>query len=97
MNWKLSFAPKRVLNVLTAMASLGLLIALAFSLNALFASRSPQITSQPLSPTATIDTSQTDPTADWKVYSNAEYGYELRYPADLMAGSPPVTCCWGAR
>ena len=83
MNWKLSFAPKRVLNVLTAMVSLGLLIALAFSLNALFASRSPQVTSQPqppspqpLSTSSPINTNPNNSTAGSKMYRNEEHGFE---------------------
>ena len=87
MNWKLSSVPRRVLNVLTVMTSLGLIVGVAFSFNAVFASPSRgQMTSPPQpSPTSTIDTSQTGPTSNWKVYRSEKYGFEVSYPKDFVA------------
>ena len=85
MNWKLSSVPRRVLSVLAAMTSLGLIVGVAFSFNAVFASPSRgQMASPPQpSPTSTIDTSQADPTAGWKVYRNEECGFRVKYPPEL--------------
>lgn len=42
MNWKLSRTPRQFLNIVAALVGIGLLIALGFSLNTLFAFRSQQ-------------------------------------------------------
>lgn len=90
MNWRLSLAPKRVPSTFTAMVGLGLLTVLAFSLNALFTSRSqqpPQTAGQPQAPVSqppppapTSDRSQSEPTAAWKVYTNADFSFSINYP-----------------
>lgn len=87
MNRKLSPASRRVLSVLTAILGLGLLVALAFSLNALFSSRTSQIenrrgalTPQRLAPSSPILTDQTKSMGGWGVYKDSVYQYSIQYP-----------------
>lgn len=89
MNKQHSLTQRGVLNALTAIVGLGLLVVLAFSLNALFLSRTqqpPQTANQPkpisLLPSAppTIVINQTNSTKEWKVYKNEEHGYTIKYP-----------------
>lgn len=88
MNRKLSVTPRSFLNVIAALAGLGLLIALVFSLNALLASRSQTAKqsqtspSQQSSPTPTTDIDQDDPMTGWKRYTDIEKGLSLKYPPD---------------
>ncbi len=90
MSSKLAQTPRRVFNAIAALAGIGLLVVLAFSLNALFAPHGrqlSQVTSQPnssvsqqISSTPTADTGNTDLTADWGTYQDPTYGYSVRYP-----------------
>ena len=78
INRKLSLAPGRVLNVFTAIVGLGLLIALAFSLNVLFASRTSQTIRQPhlIAPNQQflLDTK------GWPTYTSSQYRFSMKYP-----------------
>lgn len=78
MNWKLSLAPRQILNVAVALAGLGLLVVLAFSLNALFASRTQQTISQPQSPASAPN--PINPMAGWKVYTDLHTGFSIKFP-----------------
>lgn len=79
-----------VVSLAAAIVGLGLLVALVFSLNALFASRTPQSSQtisqyqapsvQPLSLTPTITISQEGPTDRWKTYEDPEYSVALKQP-----------------
>lgn len=74
--------PRRMLSVVLGVGSLVLLI-----LSVPFVARTSQPTSQPQRPasrsfslTPTIATSQTDPTAGWKLYEDEFYRYSVKYP-----------------
>lgn len=79
--------PKRAYQVIAVLIGVGLLVALGFSLNALFSSRAQQ-PSQPVSqpeaeeqpPSTSYDTSQVSPSAGWMLYRNEEYGFQVKYP-----------------
>jgi hypothetical protein len=98
MNWKIALTPRRFVKGLTGLVSLALLVSLAFSLNALFASRSqqtrptagqPQASAPPLvSPTPTTATDQADPTAGWGSYTS-RLGYSIKYPPQWFAAPDP--------
>lgn len=88
MRRKISLSHKRGLNFLKAIVGFALLALFAFALNALFAGASQTVGqlqvpfSQVLSPTPTIPISQTDPIAGWRIYTDTDAGYSIKYPPD---------------
>jgi len=87
----------KVLNLIKAIVGFALLVLFAFALNALFAGRAsqtanqPHPTSQQLSPTSTIPTSQTDPTAGWKIHTDNQLGFSIKYPPSWTVHTDPAT------
>lgn len=96
MNRKLSISQKGFTNVLAVALGVGLLAVLAFSLNALFASRTqqqpqvarePRVERQPTSSQAMISlTPLPTPknTEEWKETSLGKIGFTFKYPPDWI-------------
>jgi hypothetical protein len=100
MNWKISLAPRRIFNAIVILASVGLLVVLAFSLSALFASRTQQtlqpvsqpqpLISQQISATPPpIVSNQVDPTTEWQIFYFDNYSTKVALASQLSMKYPP--------
>lgn len=77
MRREISPSRKGLFNFFGAIVGFALLVLFVFSLNALFASRTPQTTSH------------TDPTAGWKVYTDLHTGFSIKFPNDWYQEENP--------
>jgi len=74
------------------LAGVALLVVLVFFLDSLLASVSSQTANQPqqpaslpVSPGSITSVDLIDKTEEWKVFSDSEYGYSIKYPPDWVA------------
>jgi len=76
-------AKPRLKTVLFSLLGLALAGGLVFAGTQISKSSRLPLKSQNLTPTPILIASPTpDPTADWKTYTNEEYGYSVKYPTD---------------
>ena len=71
--------PNFILIALTAIATGILIIGAILAYQKFFTDKPPAVVSSTPSPVAT-----TDPTADWKTYTNSKFSFELKYPENIF-------------
>lgn len=82
------FAPVLIILVLAVITSLGGFLAYQNYRARLSPTLTPKQTTQPSpSPKQIEEATDSAETANWKTYTNEEYGFEIRYPIDLITSS----------